>query len=200
MQRTLPIDARSYSVHLGRVITSPRCTVGRVNPASSAFYQSKGRVDGSLDEPMLLSVALPPVESSVPCAPLSEVWSTLAKKPNRATTTEATKPAPSKVKRKAVIVGTTKATGIKAVPKVMRRASIFAIRVAPDQYPAALKRFFDKTFHTSVTCTKIETPYPTTYSSLHITAHVDNPRSFHNNTRWPADICVRWDRSPKVVP
>ena len=25
----------------------------RVNPSSSAFYQSKGRVDGSLDEPML---------------------------------------------------------------------------------------------------------------------------------------------------
>ena len=47
------IDARSYSVHLGRVITSPRCTVGRVNPSSSAFYQSKGRVDGSLDEPMM---------------------------------------------------------------------------------------------------------------------------------------------------
>ena len=42
-------------MHLGRVITSPRCTVGRVNPSSSAFYQSKGRVDGSLDEPMLLS-------------------------------------------------------------------------------------------------------------------------------------------------
>ena len=39
-------------MHLGRVITSPRCTVGRVNPSSSAFYQSKGRVDGSLDEPM----------------------------------------------------------------------------------------------------------------------------------------------------
>ena len=40
-------------MHLGRVITSPRCTVGRVNPSSSAFYQSKGRVDGSMDEPML---------------------------------------------------------------------------------------------------------------------------------------------------
>ena len=40
-------------MHLGRVITSPRCTVGRVNPSSSAFYQSKGRVDGSLDEPMV---------------------------------------------------------------------------------------------------------------------------------------------------
>ena len=34
-------------------ITSPRCTVGLVNPSNSAFYQSKGRVDGSLDEPML---------------------------------------------------------------------------------------------------------------------------------------------------
>ena len=52
VHRAFPIDARSYSVHLGRVITSPRCTVGRVNPSSSAFYQSKGRVDGSLDEPM----------------------------------------------------------------------------------------------------------------------------------------------------
>ena len=41
-------------MHLGRVITSPGCTVGRVNPSSSAFYQSKGRVDGSLDEPMPL--------------------------------------------------------------------------------------------------------------------------------------------------
>ena len=39
--------------HLGRGITSPRCTVGRVNPSNSAVYQSKGRVDGSLDEPML---------------------------------------------------------------------------------------------------------------------------------------------------
>ena len=26
--------------------TSPRCTVGRVNPSNSAFYQSKGRVPG----------------------------------------------------------------------------------------------------------------------------------------------------------
>ena len=39
-------------MHLGRGITSPRCTVGRVNPSNSAVYQSKGRVDGSLDEPM----------------------------------------------------------------------------------------------------------------------------------------------------
>ena len=46
------VDARSYSVHLGQGITSPRCTVGRVNQSNSAFYQSKGRVDGSLDEPM----------------------------------------------------------------------------------------------------------------------------------------------------
>ena len=41
-------------MHLGRGITSPRCTVGRVNPSNSAVYQSKGRVDGSLDEPMVL--------------------------------------------------------------------------------------------------------------------------------------------------
>ena len=45
-------------MHLGRVITSPRCTVGRVNPSSSAFYQSKGRVDGSLDEPMVCGVCV----------------------------------------------------------------------------------------------------------------------------------------------
>ena len=32
-------------------------TVGRVNPSSSAFYQSKGRVDGSLDEPTVSATA-----------------------------------------------------------------------------------------------------------------------------------------------
>ena len=52
-------------MHLGRVITSPRCTVGRVNPSSSAFYQSKGRVDRSLDEPMQ-----PSAGGSTPSDPL----------------------------------------------------------------------------------------------------------------------------------
>ena len=47
-------------MHLGRVITSPRCTIGRVNPSSSAFYQSKGRVDGSLDEPMHVAASATP--------------------------------------------------------------------------------------------------------------------------------------------
>ena len=39
-------------MHLGRGIYYQSKTVGRVNPSNSAFYQSKGREDGSLDEPM----------------------------------------------------------------------------------------------------------------------------------------------------
>ena len=46
-------------MHLGRGIPVQDelldgFTVGRVNPSNSAFYQSKARVDGSLDEPMTL--------------------------------------------------------------------------------------------------------------------------------------------------
>ena len=44
------VDARSYAVHPGRGIPV------QYAESNSAFYQSKGRVDGSLDEPMRTGV------------------------------------------------------------------------------------------------------------------------------------------------
>jgi len=112
-------------------------------------------------------------------------WSTVAKR--------GVKRSPVQKQNKRII-GSATVQGITAATKRGKRANIFATRFAPDQCPDKLKQYLDNKLNANVTCTRLASKYPDSYSSFYVSAEIAEPTVFLDSQLWPEGIYVRWFR------
>lgn len=84
--------------------------------------------------------------------------------------------------------------------KKPRVAHLFATRFSPDVTNTDLKKYLSELpnfQHLDIKCTKLQSKYPSNYSSFYIQAECENPEAFMEPDVWPTGILVRWYRKAK---